>query len=144
MKEYDIGNAFLKRAEEDATWNNMETAGPLTIEGFRRIRAYFMDEKVKRYILDIVFATRNPFEYELDDLTGLIEFGSSPRATLYLAIASKAHAFLRGRGYVIPEDVKVIGPDVMRHRIILTYEAEAEETTTDEIIKRVFEHVKVP
>lgn len=108
------------------------------------VNTIYMDEKVKRYILDIVFATRTPAEYGLDELAGLIEFGSSPRATLYLAVASKAHAFLRGRGYVIPEDVKIIGPDVMRHRIIITYEAEAEETTTDDIIRKVFEHVKVP
>ena len=120
----------------------------ITLEQIRHMRevvkTIYMDEKVKRYILDIVYATRNPSEYELDELSGLIEFGSSPRATLYLATASKAHAFLRGRGYVIPEDVKLIGPDVLRHRIILTYEAEAEEITTENIIKKVFEHVKVP
>jgi len=104
----------------------------------------YVDEKVKRYILDIVFATRKPSEYKLDELSGLIDFGSSPRATLYLAMASKAHAFLKGRGYVIPEDVRSIGPDVLRHRIILTYEAEAEEIITDDIIKKIFEHVKVP
>ncbi len=108
------------------------------------INAVYIDEKVKKYILDIVFATRNPSESGLDELSGLIEFGSSPRATIYLALASKAHAFLRGRGYVIPEDVKLIGHDVLRHRIILTYEAEAEEITTDDIIKKVFEHAKVP
>ena len=108
------------------------------------IKTIYVDEKVKRYILDIVFATRNPSEAGLDDLSGLIDFGASPRASIFLATGAKAHAFLRGRGYVIPEDIKVIGPDVMRHRIILTYEAEAEETTTDDIIRKVFEHVKVP
>lgn len=108
------------------------------------IKTVYVDEKVKRYILDIVFATRNPGEAGLEDLDGLIDFGASPRASIFLAISAKAHAFLRGRGYVIPEDIKVIGPDVMRHRIILTYEAEAEETTTDDIIRKVFEHVKVP
>ncbi len=120
----------------------------IDLEHIRRLRELvkiiYMDEKVKRYILDIVFATRKPAEYGLDDLTGLIEFGSSPRATIYLAAASKAHAFLRGRGYVTPEDVKVVGPDVLRHRIILTYEAEAEEVVTDDIIRKLFEHVKVP
>ena len=120
----------------------------ITLDQIRRMRevvkTIYMDEKVKRYILDIVFATRNPSDYELNEIEGLIDYGSSPRATLYLAIASRAHAFLRGRGYVIPEDVKLIGPDVLRHRIILTYEAEAEEITTDDIIKKVFEHVKVP
>ena len=99
---------------------------------------------MNRYILDVFFATRNPAEYVLDELSGLIEYGSSPRATLYLAYAARAHAFLRGRGYVIPEDIKVIGPDVLRHRIILTYEAEAEEITTEDIVKKVLEHVKVP
>lgn len=108
------------------------------------IKTIYVDEKVKHYILDIVFATRNPSEAGLDDLSGLIDYGASPRASIFLAAAAKAHAFLRGRGYVIPEDIKVIGPDVMRHRIILTYEAEAEETTTDDIIRKVFEHVKVP
>jgi len=126
----------------------VEVKPVLTLEQIRHMRevvkTVYMDEKVKRYVLDIVFATRNPSEYRLDELSGLIEFGSSPRATLYLATAAKAHAFLMGRGYVIPEDVKLIGPDVLRHRIILTYEAEAEEITTDDIVKKVFEHVKVP
>jgi len=108
------------------------------------VKTVYIDEKVKRYILDIVFATRKPSEYGLEELAGLIEYGSSPRATLFLAVAAKAHAFLRGRGYVIPEDVKLIGRDVLRHRIILTYEAEAEEISTDDIIRKVFEHVKVP
>jgi len=108
------------------------------------MKTIYVDEKVKRYILDIVFATRYPRDAGLDDLAGMIEFGASPRASIYLAIAAKAHAFLRSRGYVIPEDIKVVGPDVMRHRIILTYEAEAEEMTTDDIIRKVFEHVKVP
>jgi len=108
------------------------------------IKTIYVDEKVKRYIIDIVFSTRYPREAGLDDLAGMIEFGASPRASIYLAVAAKAHAFLRSRGYVIPEDIKVIGPDVMRHRIILTYEAEAEEMTTDDIIRKVFENVKVP
>ncbi|MCE5251824.1 MoxR family ATPase [bacterium] len=108
------------------------------------IKTIYVDEKVKRYILDIVFATRNPSEAGLKELATLIDYGASPRASIFLAIAAKAHAFLRGRGYVIPEDIKVIGPDVMRHRIILTYEAEAEQTGTDDIIRKVFEHVKVP
>jgi MoxR-like ATPase len=120
----------------------------IDLDRIRRLREVvkliYMDEKVKQYILDIVFATRKPGEYGLDNLAGFIEFGSSPRATIYLATAARAHAFLRGRGYVIPEDVKVIGPDVLRHRIILTYEAEAEEVTTDDIIRKLFEHIKVP
>ena len=120
----------------------------LPLERIARMRSVidtiYMDEKVKRYILDIVFATRKPKESGLNELAGMIEFGSSPRATLFLAMAAKAHAFLRGRGYVIPEDVKLIAPDVLRHRIILTYEAEAEEVTTDNIVTRILEKVKVP
>ena len=108
------------------------------------VKTVYMDDKVKHYILDIVFATRNPEEHGLDELKGFIEYGASPRATIFLSMAAKAHAFLRGRGYVIPEDVKVIGPDVLRHRIILTYEAEAEEISTDTIIRKLFEHIKVP
>jgi MoxR-like ATPase len=120
----------------------------ITLDQIRRLREVlkliYMDDKVKQYILDIVFATRAPKDYGLDEISGFIEFGSSPRATIFLAMAAKAHAFLRGRGYVIPEDVKVIGPDVLRHRVILTYEAEAEEVTADDIVRKIFEHVKVP
>ncbi len=120
----------------------------LSIEQMRRMRrvveTVYMDEKVKRYIVDVVYATRTPGDYGLGDLAGLIEYGASPRATIYLAMAAKAHAFLRKRGYVIPEDIKVIGPDVLRHRIILTYEAEAEEMTTEDIVGKVFEHIRVP
>ncbi len=120
----------------------------LTIEQIMRIRkvveTVYMDEKVKRYIVDIVFATRRPKEYGLEEIEGLVEYGASPRATIFLAMAAKAHAFIRKRGYVIPEDIKLIGPDVLRHRIILTYEAEAEEMSTDDIVRKIFEHVKVP
>ena len=103
----------------------------------------YIDDKVADYIVDIITATRDPGSFKMD-IGNLIEYGASPRATICLNLAAKAHAFLMGRGYVIPEDVKLIGPDVLRHRIILTYEAEAEEITTDEIVKKVFEHVKVP
>ena len=108
------------------------------------IDTVYMDEKLKQYILDIVFATRNPSESGIEELSDLIEYGASPRASIYLSLAAKAHAFLRGRGYATPEDVKVIGADVLRHRIILSYEAEAEEKTTDDIIRKIFENVKVP
>jgi len=104
----------------------------------------YMDEKLEKYILDIVFATRDPKKYKLDDLAGLIQYGASPRASIYLIIASKAYAFIQGRGYVTPQDVKSIGPDVLRHRIILSYEAEAEEKTSEDIIKRIFEEIEVP
>ncbi len=104
----------------------------------------YMDEKIEKYILDIVFATRDPKKYKLDDLLGLIQYGASPRATIYLTLASKAYAFVQGRGYVTPQDVKSIGPDVLRHRVIVSYEAEAEEKTSDDIIKKIFDEVEVP
>jgi MoxR-like ATPase len=103
----------------------------------------YLDDKIKEYIVDLVFATREPGAYKLD-LEPLVEYGASPRATLYLTLAAKAHAFLQGRGYVTPQDVKSIGPDVLRHRIIVTYEAEAEEIDADEVVRRIFDGVPVP
>lgn len=108
------------------------------------VNEIYLDEKIEKYILDIVFATREPKKYKLDDLANLIQYGASPRATIYLALASKAYAFIQGRGYVIPQDVKSIGMDVLRHRIIVSYEAEAEEKTSEDIIKRIFSEVEVP
>jgi MoxR-like ATPase len=102
-----------------------------------------VDDKVRDYIVHVVFATRNPEKYKLD-VKNFIQFGASPRATIYLTVAAKAWALLRGRAYVTPEDVKSIGPDVLRHRIILTYEAEAQAVTTDAIIKKIFNAVPVP
>lgn len=117
-------------------------------EDLTRIRSLvdevYMDEKIERYILHLVFATRNPKQYRLDELSNLIQYGASPRATLSLAVASKAYAFIQGRGYVVPQDVKSIGPDVLRHRVIVSYEAEAEEKTSDDILKRIFEEIEVP
>ena len=103
-----------------------------------------MDDKVKDYIVDVVFATREPAKHGLKDLAPLIEFGASPRATIALSMASRAHAFLRHRGYVTPEDVKAVGHDVLRHRLVLTYEADAEEVTTDQVVRRTFEVIEVP
>ena len=105
----------------------------------------YLDEKIKNYIIDLVFATREPASYDsLGDLDRLIEYGASPRATIYLTIAAKAHAFIRGRGYVTPQDVKSIGMDVLRHRVIITYEAEAEEMTSEDIVSKIFSEVEVP
>jgi len=103
----------------------------------------YMDDRIKEYILSIVFATRKPSEFGLD-IGPLIEFGASPRATLFLAQAARAHAFIRSRGYVTPEDVKSVGPDVLRHRVILSFEAEAENVKPEEIVQRVFDTVEVP
>jgi len=107
------------------------------------VQNIYVDEKVKEYIINIVMATREPKSFGLD-LGQYIAYGASPRATIYLNLASKAHAFLRGRGYITPEDVKQIGMDVLRHRIILTYEAEAEELTAENIIQKIFDEIEVP
>jgi MoxR-like ATPase len=107
-------------------------------------RAVYIDERIKDYIVNLVFATRFPKEAGLAKLKNLIQFGASPRASIYLAETAKALAFVRRRGYVTPEDVKTIGRDVLRHRIILSYEAEAEEMTTDDVITEIFDNVVVP
>jgi len=106
--------------------------------------AMYLDAKVEDYIVDIVFATRQPTMYKLERLERLIDYGASPRATIYLARAAKVHAFLEGRAYVTPQDVKTIGPDVLRHRLLLSYEAEAQDLTSDDIIQEVFNTVDVP
>jgi MoxR-like ATPase len=114
------------------------------LEAAKVVKQVYVDEKVREYIVDIVFATREPAKHGMKDLAPLVEFGASPRASIALNLAARAHAFLRHRGYVTPEDVKAIGPDVLRHRLVLTYEADAEEVTSDQIVKRVFEVVEVP
>ena len=108
------------------------------------VREVYMDEKIERYIVDIVYATRTPSEYGLSDMTGLIAYGASPRASIALSLAAKAYAFIKRRGYVIPEDVRAVCPEVLRHRIGLTYEAEAENVTTEQIIEKVINAVIVP
>jgi len=104
----------------------------------------YVDDKVKDYIVSIVFATREPEKAGLKNLSSLIKYGASPRATIALNMAARARAFMQHRGYVTPEDVKNVGPDVLRHRVVLTYEAEAEEITTDQVVAKVFEAVEVP
>jgi MoxR-like ATPase len=103
----------------------------------------YVDNRIKDYIVELVVATRRPEEHKLD-IKGLVQFGASPRATVFLTLASKAHAFIRGRGYVTPEDVKQVAFDILRHRIILSYEAEAEDVTTEQIIQRVLDTIEVP
>jgi MoxR-like ATPase len=110
----------------------------------KTVREVYMDEKIERYILDIVFATRKPEDYKLNKLKSLISYGGSPRASINLAIAAKAYAFIKRRGYVIPEDVRAICFDVMRHRVGLTYEAEAENITSEEVISEILNAVEVP
>lgn len=107
------------------------------------VNKIYMDEKIKNYIIDIVFATRNPEAYNIK-IGKYIAYGASPRATIYLAQAARAYAFLRHRGHVTPDDVKVIGMDVLRHRVIITYEAEAEEMTSEDIVRKIFDEIEVP
>ena len=108
------------------------------------VKEVYMDEKIEKYILDIIFATRNPEEYRLPDLSALISFGASPRGSINLAMASKCYAFIKRRGYVIPEDVRAVVHDVLRHRIGITYEAEAENVTSVDIINRIVNEIEVP
>ena len=120
-------------------------ASPVTImEARHRIADLYMDERIVDYIVEIVHATRSPAESGLKDLVPLIEFGASPRATIALAQASRAHAFLRGRTFVTPDDVKAIAPDVLRHRVLTTYEAEAEEVTSDAVVAKILSTIESP
>src|SRR3989339_235150 len=114
------------------------------IEARKVVDEIYIDEKIEEYIVDIVDATRNPQAYKLDILKGLIQYGASPRATISLAIVAKAYAFLQGRGYVTPQDVKSVAFDVLRHRVIISYEAEAEEKTSEDIIKVILDEIEVP
>lgn len=121
----------------------MGTLG-LIAEARTLVNAVHVSDKIKRYIVDIIFATRNPREQGLNELAPWISFGASPRASIYMTLAAKAHAFLRKRAYVMPEDVKAIAPDILRHRILLTYEAEAEEISVEEVIRKILAGLKVP
>jgi MoxR-like ATPase len=104
----------------------------------------YVDEKIEKYVVDLILATRDPDSYELGEISDLIAYGGSPRATIFLILASRARAFLEGRGYVIPEDVRYVGFDILRHRIIPTYEAEAEEVSSEDLIQRLFDTIEVP
>jgi MoxR-like ATPase len=131
-----------------ARTSNLPTASPVVdaeqiLKARRVINDIYVDDKVKDYIVDLVCATRNPEQYKID-LKGLIQLGASPRATIALTLSSKAYAFLHGRGYVTPQDVKTIGMDVLRHRVAITYEAEAEEKTSETIIQKIFDELPVP
>jgi MoxR-like ATPase len=144
---YPSASEELEIQERMAPQNRIEVSritDPAEImEARKAMHQIYIDDKVKKYIVDIVCATREPKKYGLD-LKDLIDYGASPRASIYLNIVSKAYAFLKGRAYVTPDDVKVMGPDVLRHRIILSYEAEAEEMTSDDLIRKIFGGVEVP
>jgi MoxR-like ATPase len=145
---------YPKKDEELEIMNRMATGHNITVKPVvspkdimkarEVVHQVYMDEKIDRYIVDLVFATRTPEEYGLKEIEPLIAFGASPRASINLKLGAKAHAFLRRRGYVTPEDVKAIGLDVLRHRIIVTYEAEAEEVTAEDVVRRVLNHIEVP
>lgn len=144
---------YPKRDEERRIMDLMVGADPPEIQPVLQrdqllkarelVHEIYVDDKIKEYILDIVRASRDPKEYNLS-LTALISYGASPRASIYLARAAKAHAFLRGRGFVTPEDVKTVGPSVLRHRISVSYEAEAEDLTSEDIVRSLFDHIEVP
>jgi MoxR-like ATPase len=145
---------YPTRQEELQITDRMATGADITVnpvitpEDLLKARSVvnqvYIDDKIKQYIIDIVFATRDPQKSNLDDLAGMIEYGASPRASIYLHRAARAHAFLKRRGYVTPEDVKAVGMDILRHRVILSYEAEAEEKTSEELIKQIFDTIEVP
>jgi MoxR-like ATPase len=142
-----MAQAALRDGEEDKLAR--QRAKPVTtpaeiLRARKTIGQVYVDEKIKDYIVDVVLATREPKRAGLKDLTDMIAHGASPRASIALNIAARAHAFMRHRGFVTPEDVKAVGPDVLRHRLIRTYEAEAEEITSDQMIRRIFEAVEVP
>jgi MoxR-like ATPase len=144
-----MSNQMLKegtgQGEDSAALRAKRVVTPQEIMNARRvISQIYVDEKVKDYIIDVVLATRDPKRAKLNDLVDMIAHGGSPRASIALNVAARAHAFLRHRGFVTPEDVKAIGPDVLRHRVIRTYEAEAEEITSEQIVRRIFEAVEVP
>jgi MoxR-like ATPase len=146
--------AYPSKTEEREIMDRMTQGAPATAQpvasldeilAARKVMAQiYLDDKIRDYIINVVHATRAPSLYGLAELGSYIQFGGSPRASICLNLAARAHAFLRHRGYVTPEDVKAVGVDVLRHRVILTYEAEAEELTSDDVIRRLFEHVEVP
>ena len=131
------------QARENININPVVTPDKI-IDAQNVINEIYVDEKVEDYVLKLIFATRNPIKYDLKDMDGIIDFGASPRATINIVRAAKARAFTKSRGYITPEDVRYIGADVLRHRVILTYEAEAEELTTEDVINRLFEKIEVP
>jgi MoxR-like ATPase len=129
--------------ETTATINPVVSVAQI-LKAQQTVKEVYMDEKIEKYILDIVFATRYPEKYRLENLKPLISFGASPRGSINLALAAKCYAFIKRRGYVIPEDVRAVVHDVLRHRIGITYEAEAENITSEDIINKVLNQVQVP
>ena len=141
-EEKEILNRAAKTSKVEDVKKTVKTKN--IIDAQKLIDEIYVDEKVEEYVLDLVFATRQPKNYGLDDLSQLIKIGASPRASINLILAAKAKAFIQGRGYVIPEDVRYIGKDVLCHRLSLTYEAEAEELSEEDIVQRLFETIEIP
>ena len=145
---------YPSRPEERIILDRMANDSPIEVEQavsidqIRRLREVveivYIDDKIKDYVVDLVQATRRPADYGLADMAPLIEYGASPRAAIFLVRTARAHAFIQRRGYVTPEDVKAVGADVLRHRIIVSYEAEAEEIDSDHIVQQLFDHIEVP
>jgi MoxR-like ATPase len=137
---------LIMRQNLTADYDNINPVASLEqiIKARNAVKEVYMDEKIEKYILDIIFATRYPEKYNLPDLKGLISFGASPRGSINLAIAAKSYAFIKRRGYVIPEDVRAVVHDVLRHRVGVTYEAEAENVTSEDIINQIINEVEVP
>ena len=145
---------YPKKEEELAIMNRMAGAPVISVKAIIEpsdilrarevVKNIYIDDKIKQYIVNIICATRDPEAFRLKNMKNLIMYGASPRATIYLNVASRAYAFLRGRGYVVPDDVKAVGLDVLRHRVIPTYEAEAEEMSSEDIVKKVFDEIEVP
>ncbi|MFA8343239.1 MAG: AAA family ATPase [Rhodothermaceae bacterium] len=133
-----------QNVQKTATKINSVISPDQILNARKLVQEIYVDEKIERYILDIIFATRNPAEYGLNDLADLVSYGASPRATISLAMGARAMAFIKRRGYVIPEDVRAICMDILRHRIAVTYEAEAEEITSENIIEQILNRVEVP
>jgi len=138
-EELDVLNYFEKKINEP----NPVMSQNFILNARNLVQQVYVDEKIKKYIIDIIFSTRNPADYNLD-ISDLIEYGASPRASIYLMLCSKAYAFLQQREYVIPEDIKDIANDILNHRLILSYEAVANEIKTEDIIKRILEKIKIP
>ena len=145
---------YPERSEEREIINRMTSGAPIDVQPVvdstyilsarEIVRQVYVDEKIKDYVLDLVIATRNPVAAGLNDLRNLISFGASPRAGIFLIAAARAYAFIKGRGYVVPEDIKQLAPDILRHRIITTFEAEAQDVTSEQIARRILESVEVP
>jgi MoxR-like ATPase len=145
---------YPERSEEREIIDRMTSGAPLSVQPVvdsqyilnarEIVRQVYVDEKIKDYVLDLVIATRDPESVGLDDLRNLISFGASPRAGINLISSTRAFAFLKGRGYVVPDDIKQLAPDILRHRVITTFEAEAQDVTSDQIVQRILDSVEVP